>query len=99
MHRLVTGMLLVLGLSATAAADVVELHANSRFDQDIAGVAVHAPVGGSAQWSPTDLSGNAASGSLVLNGPAGNYTLALCLRPSTALPFGRYMFDFSLRTQ
>lgn len=90
---------LVTACALPAHGDVVELNANAAFDQDIADVVVHAPAGGTALWSPTDLSGNPASGSLMLNGPAGRYTLRACVRPATTLPAGRYVFDFSLRSQ
>ena len=97
MRRLLA--ILVTACALPVHAEVVELNANASFDQDIAGVVALAPVGGSAQWSPNDLSGNPASGSLVLEGPAGQYTLLLCVRPITALGYGRYVFDFSLRSQ
>jgi hypothetical protein len=89
---------LVTACALPVHAEVVELNANAGFDRDIAGVVVLGPPGG-AHWSPNDLSGDAGSGSLMLSGPAGRYTLLLCVRPAAALPAGRYVFDFSLRSQ
>jgi len=90
---------LVTACALPAQADVVELYVNSAFNQGIAGVVVRAPTGGGALWSPTDLSGDPTSGSLALYGPAGRYSLLLCVRPAETLPIGRYVFDFSLRSQ
>ncbi len=87
-------------VGADASAAVVELHANSGFDRDVAGASlIGAPGGGSLGWSATDLTGDVDSGSLVLTGPAGRYKVQLCLHPMQAFGFARNVYDFAARVQ
>lgn len=83
----------------SARARVIELHANAGFDRDIAGVVATPPAGGSVAWSSIDLTGDPDSGSIVLSGPPGLYTLYVCVLPEPQLKPIRHFFDLSVRAR
>lgn len=84
---------------ATAHGRVIELHANSGFDGDVAGVVATPPAGGNVAWSTVDLTGDPDSGSISLTGPPGLYQLYICVLPEPQLKPIRHFFQLSVRAR
>lgn len=81
--RIAAFMTAVALASDASAQTLPSLVENPEFDAGLSGwsTQVSTPGGsGAITWSPVDLLGKAGSGSVVVSGPRGVYTLFLCFR-------------------